>query len=93
MTRSRNSRKPKAMSQIELVKASELLHEAEQQNLNEGQAEIEAILRTRGILMIPQFVFRGTEQIPQILFLPKSALQNQATPPATLPAQEEESTE
>ncbi len=89
MPRSRKSR-IKKMTQAELNKAAELLHEAEQQNLTDCQNEVEAILRKRGVIMIPQFVFRGMETLPQILFLPKSALQNKTTPLAVIPAQEEE---
>ena len=78
MTRSRKSR-AKKMTQAQLNKAAELLHEAEQQNLTECQDEVEAILRKRGVIMIPQFVFRGMETLPQILFLSKSALQNKSS--------------
>ena len=68
------------MSQAELAKAQELLRSAEQQNVEDGQAEIEAILTKRGLTMVPQIVHRGLETIAQIIFLPQKPQTVQTSP-------------
>ncbi len=83
MTRSRKSRakpKMKVMSQAELKKAADLLHIAEQQNLADGQEEIEVILKKRKITMLPQLILRGERQIAMIIFVPVSSDQAQPLP-------------
>ena len=94
MPRSRKSRKPKAMSQTELTKAAELLYAAEQKNIEEGQIEVEAILKRRGLTMMPQIVHRGLDTIAQIIFLPKGPQTIQSSPlQVSKQPNEEESTE
>ena len=87
MSRSRESRKPKEtrMTAAELEKASELLREAEQQNLTDGQNEIEAILKRRNITMFPQIILRGGKQIEQIVFVPAPPV---STKPLPIPESE-----
>ncbi len=83
MSRSRKSRakpKVKVMSQAELDKAAELLHKADQQNLEDGQAEVEAVLKKRKLTMLPQIVLRGDRQIAMIIFMPASSDQAQPFP-------------
>ncbi len=94
MSRSRKSRKPKAMSQAELAKAQKLLEAAEQENVEAGQAEVEAILTKRGLTIMPQIVHRGLDTIAQIIFLPKNPRTIQSSP-LQVPKQsdEEESAE
>ncbi len=89
MTRSRKSRKPKAMSQAELTKAAELLRVAEQKNVEDGQTEVEAILARRNLTMMPQIVHRGLDTIAQIIFLPKKP-QTVQTSPLQVPEQPDE---
>ncbi len=91
MSRSRKLRakpKVKVMSQAELDKAAELLHKADQQNLEDGQAEVEAVLKKRKLVMLPQIVLRGERQIAMIIFIPASS--DQAHP---LPVPQEKSEE
>ncbi len=68
------------MSQAELDKAAELLHKADQQNLEDGQAEVEAVLKKRKLVMLPQIVLRGERQIAMIIFIPASSDQAQPLP-------------
>lgn len=94
MPRSRKSRKPKAMSQAELIKATELLKVAEQENVEAGQAEVEAVLARRGLIIMPQIVHRGLDTIAQIIFLPKDPRTIQSSPlQVSKQLDEEESTE
>ena len=80
------------MTAGELGKAAELLKQAEQENLEAGQAEVEAILKRRNITMFPQIVLRGGKQIEQIIFVP--APQQPTKPlPISQPEPEEVSTE
>ena len=82
------------MSQTELAKAQELLRVAEQENIEAGQDEVEAILAKRNLTMMPQIVHRGLDTIAQIIFLPQKP-QAVQTSPLQVPRQpnEEEPTE
>ena len=75
------SRSTKLKAEAELAKAQELLREAQKQNLEEGQREIEAILKERGITMRPQIILRGGEQIEQIIFIPAQQISQQQAQP------------
>jgi len=87
------------MSQTELTKAAELLYAAEQKNIEEGQIEVEAILKRRGLTMMPQIVHRGLDTIAQIIFLPQKSQPAQTSPlqvpeqPVSEQPDEEEPTE
>jgi hypothetical protein len=72
------SRSAKSKAEAEVAKAAELLREAQKQNLDEGQSEIEAILKKRGITMHPQIILRGGEQIEQIIFIPTQQVSQSA---------------